>query len=325
MRYNLKTLTKLLLLLLILAVAVIVVILVGKGLILLWEGITYIVPKIWPYLCAAAAGVLLALTYKWWGRLLSKLKRRKKVRPQQRGEKQKGKRIWLVILPLLALILLISLLWRSCGSEEKQQAVQVYELSFDNVIIGRAYLDGVQKEVPNECPRALVGFKFINDQPVKDYNFYGMTYDEAVFVVSQDWKPLVVDNLSPAIVLSRQQMAVVTLAAMRMGKYGFLRSTFLEKINDGNLEEAGEWLLLQDAKGEIRKTGSEPKQYFYMLRLLWENEITINELLDMPMFSYKAVSVDKMYDQSGKYIFNEEIRKELKKGSFQTPRKALEL
>ena len=45
-----------------------------------------------------------------------------------------------------------------------------------------------------------------------------MTYEQAIQVVAEDWKPLVVDNLSADVKLSEQQMAVVTLVAMRMGK-----------------------------------------------------------------------------------------------------------
>lgn len=98
---------------------------------------------------------------------------------------------------------------------------QVYDNSFDRVIVARAYLDGVQTTVSKDCPRALVGFKFINNQPVKNFNFTGMTYEQAIQVVAEDWKPLVVDNLSADVKLSEQQMAVVTLVAMRMGKTDF--------------------------------------------------------------------------------------------------------
>ena len=173
--------------------------------------------------------------------------------------------------------------WKGCSSqpqEEPDYIATAYEKAFDKVVVARAYLDGVQTEVDGKCPRALVGFKFINGQPVKDFDFEGMTYDQAVKVVAEDWKPLVTENLNPKVKLTEQEMAVVTLAAMRMGKYGFARSTFLQKINEGKLNEAGEWLLLQKADGSIRNTGDEPKQYFYVLRMLWEGNLTIEDLLD---------------------------------------------
>lgn len=253
-----------------------------------------------------------------------------KHRPKMNRSRYEGKKAWLWLFGIM-LLLGIVLCWKSCSGDDKESAavenVQavVYDKSFDKVIIARAYLDGVQKEVLSGCPRALVGFKFINDKPVSEYDFKGLTYDESVKIVAEDWKPLVVENLNPALELSEQQMAVITLAAMRMGKYGFARSTFLQKVNEGNFAEAANWLLLQKADGEIRKTKDEPKQYFYVLRALWTGKIDIDELIDMPMFSYKAVPAQKMYDKNGGFVWNEEIGQILENGSFATPREALEL
>ena len=124
------------------------------------------------------------------------------------------RRNWMWLLILLLLLLGGILTWRSCTSknnadEPSAAPAQVYDNSFDRVIVARAYLDGVQTTVSKDCPRALVGFKFINNQPVKDFNFTGMTYEQAIQVVAEDWKPLVVDNLSADVKLSEQQMAVV--------------------------------------------------------------------------------------------------------------------
>lgn len=236
--------------------------------------------------------------------------------------------MWLLILLLLLLGGILT--WRSCTSKNNADGpsaapAQVYDNSFDRVIVARAYLDGVQTTVSKDCPRALVGFKFINNQPVKDFNFTGMTYEQAIQVVAEDWKPLVVDNLSADVKLSEQQMAVVTLVAMRMGKNGFPRSTFLQKVNEGDFDAAGKWLLLQKKNGEIRKVGEEPTQYFYMLKLLWNNQLQIDDLLDLPMFSYRALPLDSLYHADGSCNFNEHIQQMLKKGNFTTPRTALEL
>lgn len=236
----------------------------------------------------------------------------------------------------LAVVLLIVLAvvwsWRSCQNRSEPLPVvteiespeETYNRAFDDVVIARAYLDGVQTEVDAKCPRALVGFKFINDKPVKDYDFNGKTYEEAVKIVAEDWKPLVVGSLNENVRLSEQQMAVVTLAAMRMGKNGFKRSTFLKKLNEGVAEDAGLWLLLQTPDGEIRKTGEEPLQYFYVLRLLWEHKIEVRELLDMPMFSYRNIKVKALYTDVQPEYGKEEERL-LAEGDFPTPREALGL
>lgn len=233
---------------------------------------------------------------------------------------------------MLLIVLAVVWSWRSCQNRNEPLPVvteiespeETYNRAFDDVVIARAYLDGVQTEVDAKCPRALVGFKFINDKPVKDYDFNGKTYEEAVKIVAEDWKPLVVGSLNEDVRLSEQQMAVVTLAAMRMGKNGFKRSTFLKKLNEGVAEDAGLWLLLQTPDGEIRKTGEEPLQYFYVLRLLWEHKIEIRELLDMPMFSYRNIKVKALYTDVQPEYGKEEERL-LAEGDFPTPREALGL
>lgn len=331
LRYNLKTLLKLILFIIILPFAVLYYLgkalwqsacWLGKN---LWQGICWLGRKLWPVICGL--GLLLLAFWTWLKGLF-----RKKAKPAEDPQTATSdrRRNWMWLLILLLLLLGSILTWRSCTSknnadEPSAAPAQVYDNSFDRVIVARAYLDGVQTTVSKDCPRALVGFKFINNQPVKDFNFTGMTYEQAIQVVAEDWKPLVVDNLSADVKLSEQQMAVVTLVAMRMGKNGFPRSTFLQKVNEGDFDAAGKWLLLQKKNGEIRKVGEEPTQYFYMLKLLWNNQLQIDDLLDLPMFSYRALPLDSLYHADGSCNFNEHIQQMLKKGNFTTPRTALEL
>ena len=327
-RYNLLNVLRILILaaLAALTLAILYVILLG----LVWcfsqlaPALTWVGDNWWRLLLTLTGIAVVA-----WLRLQGLFHNPFRHRPKGNREPHENFKNWWPWLLLLALAFGIFLCWKSSGSKEKTAPVQkveaVYYQSFDKVIIARAYLDGVQTKINSDCPRALVGFKFINDKPVSEYDFKGLTYDESVKIVAEDWKPLVLKNLNPELEFSEQEMAVITLAAMRMGKYGFARSTFLKKVNEGEFAEAADWLLLQKADGEIRKTQDEPKQYFYMLRALWHHEIAIDELLDLPMFSYKAVPVQEMYDENGGFIWNEDIRKKLEKGNFATPREALEL
>ena len=86
---------------------------------------------------------------------------------------------------MLLIVLAVVWSWRSCQNRNEPLPVvteiespeETYNRAFDDVVIARAYLDGVQTEVDAKCPRALVGFKFINDKPVKDYDFNGKTYE----------------------------------------------------------------------------------------------------------------------------------------------------
>lgn len=242
-RYNLLNVLRVLILAALAAVALAILYWIVKGLIWCFVQLTPAFVWIgdnWWWLLLSLLGIV-GLVWAWmYGLFRNLFKRRPKMnRPQHEGKRK----LWPWLL-LLALVLGIVLCWKSCSGDDKESAavenVQavVYDKSFDKVIIARAYLDGVQKEVLSGCPRALVGFKFINDKPVSEYDFKGLTYDESVKIVAEDWKPLVVENLNPALELSEQQMAVITLAAMRMGKYGFARSTFLQKVNEGNFAEA---------------------------------------------------------------------------------------
>lgn len=299
---------------------------IGKGIVWLIKKLIEGIKKIFPFLILlfCTVGAALLAFWKWFKSLFK--------RKSSTGEpSENSRRYWWWLLPFLLLLAIILFCWKSCIPEKENVTVtpetpgQIYDHSFDKVVIARAYLDGVQKTVSSNCPRALVGFKFINDKPVKEYNFNGLTYEQSVAIVASNWKPVVLDNLNPGIALSEQKMAVVTLAAMRMGKNGFRKSDFLKKVNEGDFEGAVNSLLLKTADGHIRKTGDEPKQYFYVLRLLWQDQLDIDKLADFPMFSYKAVSVKEMYNTQGNHLFNGKILERLNSGHRQTPREALEL
>ena len=295
----------------------------------IWLGISWLLEKIWDGLCWLGkhlwALVLLLLPFlgKFWNWLKSLFAR--KPRPAKPATETK-QRNWNWILWLLAAILLLLLLLlclKNCGGKEEEtepEAIEtVYDASWDDVVIAQCYLNGVQETVnaQSRIPLALVGFKFIDGKSVKDYSWTGETYDEALKVVSNSWKPLVIENVHTP--LTKQQMTVVVLTAMRMGDSGFKRSTFLQKINEGNLAEAGNWLLLQKKDGSIREVGKEPRQYFNVLRMLWNNEITVAELSDCSYLSYKRLDPDTAY------TLERQLEVIKRPGLTPTPKKALGL
>ncbi len=229
------------------------------------------------------------------------------------------------LMAIIALLLIIAAFFCFRGGEDKNYTSQkevIFEKTFDKVVVARAYLDNVQDK--SSQLRALVGLKFIDGKKASDTIFVGKTYDEAKKIVAKEWQNIVMDEVNPAVALSEQQLAVVTLVAMRMGKAGFCRSNFLLYVNNGDFDMAEKWLVLQKADGTQRQMGEEARKYFWVLRLLWNQNIHIDSLLDYPISSYLSIPVEDMYSNYNT-VWNESLANKLKQGSNPTPRQSLGL
>ncbi|MEE6208002.1 MAG: hypothetical protein VZR95_08120, partial [Alphaproteobacteria bacterium] len=257
--------------------------------------------------------------------LISKIKM-----PEWDEEDNNGKRSWKWLwLLLLALLIGGGIFWlfKSCDSSDSEPKSQPevvtperFDEAFDWVVTTRAYLDGVQNG-NTKAEVALVGLKFVNGQSVTKMTFQGKTYEEAVAIVAADWRGLITDNVEAD--LTENQLIVLTLFAMRNGKYGFLKSDFLKNINNGDFNANA--MALHEADGKKRVLGAEGLQYLWVLKNLWDGNITAQELIDYPMFSYKAIPLETMYDGNRQHLFNDELGDKLIRGNFKTPREALDL
>ena len=135
------------------------------------------------------------------------------------------------------------------------------------------------------------------------------------------------ENLK-GIELSRQQLVTVTLFAMRNGKYGFEQSDFLKALQEGRIADADEEMALHKASGDKRELRTEAQQYLWVLKNLWRGNLKMEELVDFPMFSYKTIGLEKMYENSNyenDLRWDAELYHQLKNHSGKTPREALEL
>lgn len=321
-RVNLKMIAKILLAL----VALALVAFVGYWLV---QGAIWAGGAAWTGLCWLASqwmwilGILL-LALLVWG--LSKVNWKSVKAP-----KVSPKLLWL--LAAILLLLLCFLAFRSCGDEDgKAQPEDVVVIdndsepmfteSFDDVIITRAYLDGVQN-ADDEVARALVGLKYVDGKPVKSSDFAGKTYEEAKKVVAKDWYGFVQETLD-GVKISKQRLVPFTSLAMRNGKYGFVKSDFLKAVKAGE-PNAEEKMALHKANGEKRELGIEAKQYLWVLKNMWKGNITAEMLLDLPMFSYKNIPLNEMYNEKGEAQWNDALLNKLRQHSGQTPREALGL
>ena len=84
-------------------------------------------------------------------------------------------------------------------------------------------------------------------------------------------------------------------------------------------------MAIHKANGTKRQLGSEGLKYLWVLKSLGSGQITVEELLDYPMFSYKAINLTEMYDYQMKPVFNDALKYRLKKGENKTPRQALDI
>lgn len=339
--YNLLTVVKLLAALLALA-------LLGFG--LYWFAIAF-----WTILCAIGNGISWCASACWSGIcwvagqwlwllllallalivwLLSKVNWKGFHWPerQKSDKKRSWNWLWWLLAALIALLLLLLLL-KGCGNDSADgnatltenveysdsEFQEVFDEAFDWVVISRAYLDGVQNGV--DKMRALVGLKFVDGRPVTETTFAGKTYDQAKAIIAADWRGLVRQNLH--VKLTKQQLVVVTLFAMRNGKYGFEKSDFLKAINSGVFDANN--MALHKANGKKRALMEEGLQYMWVLKILWNGYIPVEELIDYPMFSYKAIKLTQMYDADRNALFNDSLKARLQKGGMKTPRQALEL
>lgn len=331
-RYNLLAIVKLIGGLLALAAALFGLYWLGIGLWallgLIWDGMCWLGTAIWSGLCWLAAQWLWILGAALLALVIWLFSRIKLPEWDEKDDNDKRSWKWLRLL-LLALLLggCIFLLFKSCDGSEPEPKPQPevvtperFDEAFDWVVTTRAYLDGVQNG-DTKAEVALVGLKFVNGESVTKMSFQNQTYEEAVDIIAADWRGLVADNVH--VQLTDNQLIALTLFAMRNGKYGFLKSDFLRNVNNGNF--SAEAMALHDAKGNKRELGAEGLQYLWVLKNLWDGNISAKELLDYPMFSYKAISLKEMYSWDHHHLFSDELADKLLHGSFKTPREALDL
>ena len=296
---------------------------------LTWSGICWLGAAIWAGICWFCSKwlwwlIAMAVALLVW--LLSKVNWQSLKLPERKPSENKHSWKWLWLLLLLLLLLCNFWLAKSCSEAADKDALKSetvtetqFRDAFDWVVTTRAYLDGVQSG-QTKAEVALVGLKFVDGQPVTEMTFQGKTYEDAKEIIARDWRKLVTDNVH--VPLSKKQLVIVTLFAMRNGKYGFEKSDFLKSINEGNFDV--EKMALHKANGEKRELGTEGLQYLWVLKNLAVDNLTVEELLDYPMFSYKSVRLTEMYD-SRKPVFNDTLKARLKHGNFKTPRQALNI
>lgn len=167
--------------------------------------------------------------------------------------------------------------------------------------IARAYLDKEEN---------LLGCKYIFGEKAKSY-MEGRENNLTTFelVSEASWIPEVDALLEPEIKrnLSDDEIAVITLVAMRNGHYGFKKSDFLKVLNKDGFDKAVDVIKLHRADGASIKLKDEGKVYTWMLWALGKGYITFEELWNSPAWAYLKLNVDELY-QENKRVFKPEFK-----------------
>lgn len=216
---------------------------------------------------------------------------------------------WFFALPLAIFCIVVLGIKINITKGEKQTANinEIGDLIYldsivNDIVVGQCYLYGVQEEFDEIDSLAVLGFKYIDGVPSYQYTWDDTPYDEAKNIVRYEYLPIVLQNMKCE--LTSHQLAVTVLAEIRMGEKNFLNSAFFKKINQGDLESAGKLLQNEDP-------------VFNVLYLLWNEQITIEELKDCPILSYRYVNWTEEVE--------EQIVKIKRSGDLQTPIEILQL
>lgn len=196
--------------------------------------------------------------------------------------------MWLTAI-LVVLFLFFLFLPKSCNKKALptpvMDTVATAQQVWGDVLYYRAHLDTLEKSA------RLCGLKTRDGKKAEEFDFKGNVLIESQDVINNEWTTLVNENVT--VDLNRHQMAATVLYAMRSGKYGFTKSDFLKAVNDGNFAQASEDILkIHDYRGRVIKAKHELRTYLYELRLIWEGNLSIEEILDCHRLSYKLYQGD---------------------------------
>ena len=113
-----------------------------------------------------------------------------------------------------------------------------------------------------------------------------------------------------------EQLASLKRYGLWCGLAGFEASPLWRKLQNGEEIVASDLAKVYTSSGEertYRKVSADEhaRKYAWMLMVVFDGNISIEEIKSLPVMSYKSISLEEMYDADGNYIFNEDIRKKL--------------
>lgn len=254
----------------------------------LWRGLKWLGIHLWKAL--RWLSLLLAAVFAW---LIAKFRRPKAEKETIEQPKEKKPMSWKWLrwaLPLAALFLIVWF-WPNPKSIEPvlTSTNKVVSVMPRQTAIARAYLDQEAN---------LLGCKFIFNKKAQEY-LKGKENNLSTFesVSDASWVADVDNLLNPEVKakLSDDQIAVITLVAMRNGRFGFEQSDFLKFVNQGEYQKAVDAIWLHNADGSKMKLQDEALRYTWCLWALGKGYVTFNELWEAPSWAYQNLNVKNLY------------------------------
>ena len=265
---------------------------------ILWKGIVWMGVGIWSikWWVLGVAGLALLI----W--LLTKIKW-----PKRQPREKKNRRFpwWIVIL--LAIAALIFLLCRNCGGRDKEIEIEP-EPEPELVVTPERYANADGWLILDAYLSEGLNIKYADYQKFPAYGFMG-TLDERkeVFGSSdsyRDWKELF--QFVEGKELNDGQLAAVIRYGLWNGLAGFENSPICHKLQNGQKILPEDFTKVYTSTGKVREyTGNSAThvvQYSWVLAAVYNGDITLGELLDMPVKSYEDMPIKAMYTPQGKYI-----------------------
>ncbi len=280
------------------------------GLALYWLGVLLWSIKWWVLGASALALII-------WG--LSKVNWKAIKLPKGNPNKKRnlGWLWWMLVLIIVAVLAV--LLLRGCDKDEATVESSPTEVITETVVTEERFCEPGAWIILDAYLSEGFNVKYAD---YKKFEAYGevLSYEERVSMFDstaylKDWGTLFKYLAGQSF--SNDQLAAVQRYGLWCGLAGFEASPLCEKLEKGE-DIVGADLAKVYTKDGVERKFSSPSSREHALRYAWvlmnvfDGNISIEELKDLPVKSYESIDVNKMYDADGNYVFNEELYLQLK-------------
>ena len=300
---NFKLIVKLLLILL--ATCIVGALLFGLGMALYHIALFLWGIKWWLLGALGASLIIYLLTKVNW----------KKIKLPEPKERKLG---WLLaVIGLIIAVILGALLFRSCSKTNREADAAETEVTEKVITVTEDNFKDPGDWIQLDCYLSQeFNIQFAN---YEEFAYFGedLSYIERCEVFDEeqfflDWSP--VFSAFEGKSFKAHEIAALKRYALWCGPNGFPHSPVYKKLVKDEEITAVDLSVVYTSTGGVREYESQrnavnAKKYAWMLMNVYSGVITVDELLDARVMTYKAISLSKMYNKIGEPIFSQELKK----------------